>query len=156
MAILNTNDAAPDFTLSASNGENVSLKNFRGKWVILYFYPRDNTPGCTKEACAFRDNKKEFEKKNAVVLGVSPDSIESHQKFIKKFELPFLRLADTEKELAKSYGVYDKKSLYGKIFFGIIRSTFLIDPKGKIAQVWRKVKVEGHEEEVLAALDERK
>src|SRR3989338_5662498 len=152
MTSLDTNDLAPVFSLPASNGETVSLKSFRGKWVVLYFYPRDNTPGCTKEACAFRDNRKEFEKKNAVVLGVSPDSIESHQKFIKKFQLPFLLLADTEKEVAKAFGVYDKKSLYGRIFFGIIRSTFLIDPTGKIAKIWRKVKVAGHEEEVLESI----
>lgn len=143
---------APDFVLSASNGEQLSLKGLRGKWVVLYFYPKDNTPGCTKEACAFRDNKPKFSKKNAVVLGVSKDSLSSHEKFIDKFGLNFLLLADTRGDLCEQYGVFKEKSMFGKTFLGIVRSTFLIDPEGKITKIWRNVKVDGHEKEVLDAI----
>ena len=145
-------DAAPSFTLPANNGEKVSLVGLKGKWVVLYFYPKDDTPGCTREACSFRDTKPMFVKKNAVVLGVSKDSLGSHEKFINKYNLNFLLLADTDGKTIEAYGAFKKKSMFGKTFLGIERSTFLIDPQGKIAKIWRNVKVEGHEEEVLSAI----
>lgn len=145
-------DAAPDFSLPASNGEEVSLDGLKGKWVVLYFYPKDDTPGCTKEACAFRDNKSALTKKGAVVLGVSKDDVKSHEKFINKYNLNFLLLADTDGTILSKYGAFKKKSMFGKTFLGIQRSTFLIDPQGKIAKIWRGVKVDGHEEEVLKCL----
>ncbi|MDP2600728.1 MAG: thioredoxin-dependent thiol peroxidase [Deltaproteobacteria bacterium] len=142
-------NAAPNFSLPANNGEQVSLAGLKGKWVVLYFYPKDDTPGCTKEACSFRDTKSEFTKKNAVVLGVSKDSADSHEKFISKYNLNFLLLADTTGEVIEKYGAFKKKSMFGKTFLGIQRSTFLISPEGKIAKIWRNVKVDGHEGEVL-------
>ncbi len=145
-------DAAPDFNLPANNGENVSLNGLKGKWVVLYFYPKDDTPGCTKEACSFRDTKPKFAKKNAVVLGVSKDSVGSHEKFIGKYNLNFLLLADTTGETIEKYGAFKKKSMFGKTFLGIQRSTFLINPEGKIAKIWRNVTVDGHEEEVWKEL----
>ena len=145
-------DGAPNFILPANNGEQVSLSGLKGKWVVLYFYPKDDTPGCTKEACSFRNVKPKFAKKNAVVLGVSKDSIDSHEKFINKFSLNFLLLADTAGEVIEKYGAFKKKSMFGKTFLGIQRSTFLIDPQGKIAKIWRNVKVNGHEEEVLQSI----
>jgi peroxiredoxin Q/BCP len=143
---------APDFTLPDQTGAEVTLSKLRGKPVVLYFYPRDNTPGCTKEACAFRDARKDYEKAGAWVLGVSPDSSKSHQKFVEKFELPFTLLADTEKTVCEKYGVWQEKTLYGKKSMGVVRSTFLIDGKGIVRHVFPKVKVEGHSDEVLAAL----
>ncbi|GAC91606.1 peroxiredoxin [Anoxybacillus flavithermus NBRC 109594] len=143
---------APDFTLPASNGENVTLSQFRGKYTVLYFYPKDMTPGCTTEACEFRDQYEVFTELGAVVIGISPDSIERHKKFIEKHRLPFLLLADEKQDVAKSYDVWKLKKNFGKEYMGIERSTFLIDPDGQIIKEWRKVKVNGHVEEVLNAL----
>jgi peroxiredoxin Q/BCP len=145
---------APAFTLPASNGEMISLDSLRGKNVVLYFYPKDMTPGCTTEACDFRDYHPEFEKLDTVVLGVSPDDLKSHDKFIAKHDLPFLLLADTEHEVAEAYGVWTLKKMYGKEYMGIERTTFLIDKEGKIAKVWPKVKVAEHVQEVLQYIKE--
>ena len=143
---------APAFSLKNQNGETVKLSDFAGKTVVLYFYPKDDTPGCTTEACAFRDQHSKLEKAGAVVLGVSPDDEKRHAKFAGKYGLPFTLLADTEHEVAEKYGAWGEKSLYGRKFMGIIRSTFLIGANGKIAKVWPKVKVDGHAEDVLAAI----
>jgi len=143
---------APDFKLSSSDGKIVSLGDFLGKQVVLYFYPKDMTPGCTAEACSFRDNISKIEGKNAIVLGVSLDGEDSHRQFLEKYGLPFLLLSDEKGEVSKRYGVYKQKNLYGKKFWGIERSTFIIDQKGVIKKVFRKVKVDGHTKEVLAAL----
>jgi len=146
---------APDFTLPSSTGEAVSLKSFKNKkTVVLYFYPKDDTPGCTKEACGFRDLTAEFEKVGAVILGVSNDPVDSHVKFREKFKLPFELLADEDAAVSKAYGVYKKKNLYGKSYLGIERTTFIIDRTGRIAQIYPKVKVEGHVADVLAFLGE--
>lgn len=143
---------APNFTLTSSTGKEVSLKDFLGKKVVLYFYPKDMTPGCTTEACSFRDNYNEIKKRGAEIIGISADSTVSHEKFIGKYELPFILLSDPGKNVAKLYEVWKKKSLYGKLFFGIERSTFIIDEKGKIKAIFRKVKVKEHVEEVLDKL----
>lgn len=148
--MLEPGDKAPDFTAETDGGESVSLKDFRGKKVVLYFYPKDNTPGCTTEACDFRDHAKELDDRNAVVLGVSPDSVKSHDKFKAKFELPFPLVSDPDHAIAEAYGVWQEKSMYGKKYMGIVRSTFLIDEKGKISDVWEKVKVKGHVADVLS------
>ena len=145
---------APQFTLPDSFGNKVSLKSFLGKKVVLYFYPKDNTSGCTKEALAFKEALPEIEKRNAVVIGVSKDSQESHQKFIAKYDLPFILLSDPELKVIQKYGVWVEKSMYGKKYMGVERSTFIIDEKGKIKKIFRKVKVAKHVEEVLKALDE--
>jgi len=136
---------APDFTLPASTGETISLRQFKGKkTVILYFYPKDETPGCTKEACEFRDHSEEFDRHNAVVLGVSTDNLASHTAFRDKHRLPFPLLADEDAAVSKLYGVYKLKNLYGKKYMGIERTTFVIDRTGRIAQIYPKVKVDGH------------
>ncbi|GAA0341469.1 thioredoxin-dependent thiol peroxidase [Bacillus carboniphilus] len=140
---------APDFTVEASNGEKVKLSDYRGKYVVLYFYPKDMTPGCTTQACDFRDLHKDFEGLNAVILGVSPDPIKSHEKFIDKHGLPFLLLADEDHKLAEDYGVWKLKKNFGKEYMGIERSTFIIDPEGKVVKEYRKVKVAGHVEDAL-------
>lgn len=140
---------APDFTLPASHGQSVKLSDFKGKNVILYFYPKDNTPGCTTEACDFKERNAEFANADTVILGVSPDPIASHQKFIKKFDLPFLLLADEQQQVSELYEVWKKKSMYGKEYMGIERSTFVIDKTGKLVQEWRKVSVNGHVDEAL-------
>ncbi|GMB09318.1 thioredoxin-dependent thiol peroxidase [Thermolongibacillus altinsuensis] len=145
---------APDFALKASNGEMVQLSDFRGKYVVLYFYPKDMTPGCTTEACDFRDHYREFQDLNAVILGISTDSLERHQKFIEKYGLPFLLLVDEQQEVAEKYGVWKLKKNFGKEYMGIERSTFIIDPNGILIKEWRKVKVNGHVEEVLKFLKE--
>ena len=150
---------APAFSLPASTGEKISLQDFsgaNGKNVVLYFYPRDDTPGCTTEACGFRDHIGRFQSTETAVLGVSTDTVESHQKFAAKFSLPFPLLADESHELAEKYGVWVEKNMYGKKSMGIQRATFLIDKAGKIAAVWPKVKVDGHVEEVAAKLAELK
>ena len=144
--------AAPDFTLTSDSGDPVSLSSFRGRPVIVYFYPKDDTPGCTKQACGIRDAWGEFERSGAVVLGVSPDSEGSHVKFKQKFDLPFTLLADPEHSTAEAYGVWVEKSMYGKKYIGVERSTFVIDADGMVAKVMRKVKPETHTDEVLAAL----
>lgn len=141
---------APDFTLPASDGTVISLSNFRGKFVVLYFYPKDMTPGCTAEACDFRDYYDQFRDLNAVILGVSTDSVERHQKFVEKYSLPFLLLADEQHEVAEKYGVWKQKKNFGKEYMGIERSTFVIDEEGRLLKEWRGVKVKGHVEEALA------
>ncbi|MDE3225950.1 MAG: thioredoxin-dependent thiol peroxidase [Nitrospirota bacterium] len=145
-------DRAPDFSLSDENGKTVSLKSLKGTPVVLYFYPKDDTPGCTKEACDFRDSQKRLQQTGAVVLGVSLDGAESHRKFIAKFDLPFSLLCDEDASVSKAYGVYKLKNMYGKKYWGIERSTFVIDGRGAIKALFRKVKVDGHVDEVLAAL----
>lgn len=152
MPIPSPGQAAPDFHLQDQAGKDVRLSQFRGRHVVLYFYPKDNTPGCTQEACDFRDEHSALEAAGAVVLGVSPDSAASHQKFISKYTLPFPLLVDSDHALADTYGVWGEKSLYGRTFMGLVRSTFLIDPKGRVARVWPKVKVAGHVQEILQAL----
>ena len=143
---------APAFSLPSDSGETVSLKEFKGKTVILYFYPKDMTPGCTQQACDFRDALPSYKKKKAVVLGISRDSVERHQKFKDKYGLPFPLLSDEDGEVCKAYGVWQQKSLYGKKFMGIVRSTFVIDGDGKIKKVFEKVKVKGHSDEVFETL----
>lgn len=150
---LNIGDNAPDFTLPTDTGTELSLKSLRGKKVVLYFYPKDNTPGCTREACDFRDAHTELEKKNVVVLGVSKDSAKNHTNFKSKYQLPFTLLVDANADVCEAYGVINKKSLFGKTFLGIQRSTFLIDENGKIQHIWRKVSVKGHLEEILNELN---
>ncbi|HEU4753919.1 MAG TPA: thioredoxin-dependent thiol peroxidase [Armatimonadota bacterium] len=150
--MLNVGDPAPDFELQDADGRTVRLSDLRGRKVILYFYPRDMTPGCTQQACDFRDRFAEIQAAGVVLLGVSPDSGKSHQKFAAKYELPFPLLADDEKRAATAYGVWKEKSLYGRSYMGIERTTFLIDEQGKLARIWPKVKVAGHGEAVLAAL----
>lgn len=145
-------DLAPDFTLPDEAGDPIQLKDLKGQHVILYFYPKDDTPGCTKQACAFRDAKTRVAKAKAVVIGVSMDNAASHEKFIAKYDLPFTLLSDTDAAVCKAYGVYKEKNMYGKKYWGIERSTFLIDPQGKLKAVFRKVKVDDHLEEVMAAL----
>ena len=147
-------EKAPDFTLLSDEGTEVSLKSLKGSPVVLYFYPKDDTSGCTTEACEFRDLFPRFKKGKAVVLGVSPDDVKSHVKFKKKYELPFTLLADTEKTVAEAYGVWKEKSMYGRKYMGVERTTFLIDATGKIARVFEKVKAPGHAAEVQAALAE--
>ncbi len=149
---LTVGDKAPEFALPNEAGETVKLKDFKGRQVVLYFYPKDDTPGCTKEACSFRDSLEPIKKAGAVVLGVSLDGRESHQKFIAKYRLPFPLLSDEDATVAKAYGVYKRKNMYGKKFWGIERSTFVIDPAGRVKAIFRKVKVDGHVDEVLAAL----
>ena len=145
-------EKAPDFTLPADDGRKVSLKEMRGKKVVLYFYPKDDTPGCTAEACSFRDNLGRVTTKGAVVLGVSRDDTASHGKFRDKYRLNFPLLSDDSGAVTEAYGVWKKKNLYGREFMGIERTTFLIDEQGKVARIWPKVKVDGHTDEVLAAL----
>lgn len=140
---------APAFTLPDSKGKKISLKDFNGKKVVVYFYPKDNTSGCTTEACSFRDEYPNFKKLKTVVLGVSADSIESHKKFSDKHELPFTLLSDTDKKVLEKYGVWKEKSMYGKKYMGIERTTVVIDEKGKVVKIFPKVKVKGHVEEVL-------
>jgi peroxiredoxin Q/BCP len=143
---------APGFALSDPSGKKVKLSDFAGKKVVLYFYPKDDTPGCTTEACGFREAHERITEKNAVVLGVSPDPAKSHEAFIAKFALPFTLLSDGEHKVAETYGAWGEKNMYGKKTMGILRSTFLIDERGTILKVFRKVKPAEHAEEVLAAL----
>ena len=153
MALPKEGTQAPEFTLPSSTGKDVSLKDFKNKSrVVLYFYPKDDTPGCTVEACAFRDNIKKIERLDAVVLGVSPDAVGAHEKFIKKFKLPFILLSDESKQMLKDYGVWVKKSMYGREYMGVARTSFIIGLDGKIEKVFEKVKPEGHAEEVLEHL----
>jgi len=145
---------APAFKTKADNGEDVSLKDFKGQKVVLYFYPKDDTPGCTKEACSFRDAYSKFKKQGIKLLGVSPDSEASHQKFITKYKLPFTLLADRDHAIAEAYGVWGEKKFMGRTYMGVLRTTFLIDEKGKIKKVFEKVKPEDHAAEVLEAFSE--
>ncbi len=143
---------APNFTLKDQNEKVHDLKDYRGKWVLLYFYPKDNTPGCTKQACAIRDEFPAFKKLNCVVFGISTDTEKSHKKFEEKFTLPFTLLADVEKKMVQDYGVWAPKKFMGREFLGTLRTSFLINPEGKIAKVYEKVKPELHAEEVLTDL----
>lgn len=153
MAQLKEGNKAPEFKAISNEGKEVSLADYRGKnRVILYFYPKDNTPGCTVEACSFRDTIKKIEKTDAIVLGVSPDDTASHNKFIDKFKLPFLLLSDEDKKICNAYGVWVKKSMYGREYMGVARTTFIIGKDGKIEKIYEKVKPDGHAEEVLEFL----
>ena len=145
---------APLFTLLNENGDDVSLEQYRGKYVVLYFYPKDATPGCTTEACDFRDAYEDFSALNAVILGVSPDDDKKHTKFIAKHGLPFSLLVDSDNAVSEQYGVWVLKKMYGREYMGIERSTFLIDPQGKVVGEWRKVKVKGHIQELLSTLQQ--
>lgn len=151
-AELAVGDKAPEFSLPDETGQTVSLKTFRGRQVVLYFYPKDDTPGCTKEACGFRDSMTPILKSGSAVVGVSLDGGESHRRFIAKHQLPFPLLSDEDARVAKAYEVYKEKSMYGRKFWGIERSTFVIDGTGTMKALFRKVKVDGHVDEVLAAL----
>lgn len=143
---------APAFSLLNQNGEKISLKDYLGKKIVLYFYPKDNTSGCTKEACNFRDAFPKFKKTDAIILGISPDSVDSHKKFAEKYQLNFNLLADEEKKVVQLYGVWKEKSMYGRKYMGVERTTFIIDEKGRIKNIFTKVKVDGHDKEVLEAL----
>ncbi|MGN7385132.1 thioredoxin-dependent thiol peroxidase [Paenibacillus sp. SAFN-117] len=145
-------EAVPDFTLPASNGEEVSLSGFRGHKVVLFFYPKDLTPTCTQQSCDFRDHHSRFAQAGAVVIGISPDSLKSHRKFIEKHNLPFLLLADEEQKVCRLYGVWKLKQMFGREYMGVERSTFVIDEQGRLIQEWRKVRLKGHMEAVLTAL----
>jgi peroxiredoxin Q/BCP len=146
---LKVGDAAPDFTLPTDGGGSVTLSKLRGKKVILYFYPKDDTSGCTKEACGFRDAEPDLSKLAAVVIGVSKDSVASHDKFKQKYNLPFILASDEKSDVCERYGVWKEKSMYGRKYMGIERTTFLIDEAGKIRAAWNKVKIPGHVDEVL-------
>ena len=150
---LKEGEAAPNFTALTNGDEEISLSQFRGQTVVLYFYPKDNTPGCNKEACGFRDVHTEIVAKNAIVLGVSADSVTKHEKFIEKFELPFKLIADENKVICNAYGVWGEKKFMGRTYLGINRQTFLIDGDGVIRKIWLKVKVAEHAKEVLDALN---
>ncbi len=150
--MLKPGDKAPAFTLPSSDGKDVSLKELRGKKIVLYFYPKDDTPGCTKEACSFSENLARIRRKGALLFGVSADSAISHRKFADKYELSFPLLSDESKEMIKAYGVWQEKAFMGRKYMGIVRSTFIIDEKGNIEHIFPKVSVKGHTEEVLARL----
>lgn len=152
--MLKEGQPAPDFKTKNDKGEEVSLSDFRGKNIVLYFYPKDNTSGCTKEACGFRDLQSEFAKHNAVILGVSPDSVKSHQNFKNKYELSFPLLSDENKDLVQKYDVWKEKSMYGRKYMGVERTTFVIDKDGKIRKIFPKVKVPQHPEAVLEVIQE--
>jgi thioredoxin-dependent peroxiredoxin len=141
---------APDFSLHADDGQTVKLSALRGKPVVVYFYPKDDTPGCTREACAFRDRRADLARLGATLLGISPDDVDSHQRFRHKFSLNFPLLSDPQHKVAEKYGAWREKNMYGKKVMGIQRSTFVIDPQGRVTRVWRNVKVDGHDEQVLA------
>lgn len=147
---------AKNFSLPASNGKIVSLEDFKGKNIIVYFYPKDNTPGCTTEACSFRDSFEEFQSSETIILGISKDSIKKHNGFIEKHNLPFLLLSDEDGKVCEDYGVWQLKKMMGKEYMGIVRSTFLIDKDGNLVKEWRAVKVNGHIEEVLEFVKEMK
>jgi peroxiredoxin Q/BCP len=149
---MKVNDKAPEFTLPDQNGEEISLKQYRGKYVVLYFYPRADTPGCTIEACEFRDSYKKMQKSGAILLGISPDTSKAQNKFAEKFDLPFTLLADADKKVAIAYETLKEKNMYGKKVMGVARMTFVIGPDGKIIHIFEKVKPEGHAEEVLEYL----
>jgi peroxiredoxin Q/BCP len=151
---ITVNDKAPEFTLQDENGKEVSLKSLKGKVVVLYFYPRADTPGCTIEACEFRDTYKQMQKTGAVLLGISPDTPKAQKKFQEKFKLPFSLLADADKKVADAFGVLQEKNMYGKKVMGIVRTTFIIGPDGKIQHIFPKAKAEGHAGEVLSYLKE--
>ena len=152
--MISVGKSAPTFSLDTDAGEKLSLKDLKGRPVVLYFYPKDDTPGCTVEACEFRDAFPRFKGSKAIILGISPDSVKSHQKFKEKFDLPFTLLADEDHAIAEKYGVWQKKSMYGRSYMGIARTTFVIDKDGKVAKIFEKVKPKGHAEAVEQAIDE--
>jgi thioredoxin-dependent peroxiredoxin len=149
---MDINDKAPEFTLPDQNGEEVSLKDFRGKYLVLYFYPRADTPGCTVEACEFRDSYRKIQNTGAVILGISPDQPKAQKKFEEKYKLPFTLLGDPDKKVGNAFGVIQEKNMYGKKVMGVVRTTFIIGPDGRIKHIFNKVKPEGHADEVLAYL----
>jgi len=151
-SVVSEGKKAPDFTALDDRGEKIKLSDFKGRNVVLFFYPKDDTPGCTVEACSFRDALPRFEGIDAVVLGISPDSVKSHQKFKEKFKLPYTLVADAEHAIAEKYGVWAEKSMYGRKYWGVARTTFIVDQTGKIAKVFEKVKPEGHASEVAEAV----
>jgi peroxiredoxin Q/BCP len=150
--MLTVGSAAPDFTLPNQDDENITLSQFKGKWIVLYFYPKDMTPGCIKEACSFQEGLPDFSKIDAVILGISKDSIVRHKKFAQKYELQFSLLSDENSNVCETYEIWQKKKLYGREFMGIVRSTYIINPQGKIAEVYPKVKVKEHAAQVLEFL----
>ncbi len=150
---LNIGDAAPDFTLPTNGGGEITLSNLKGQNVVIYFYPKDDTPGCTKESCGFRDALPEFENLNAAIIGISKCSVKKHDKFVEKYDLNFPLASDENGRTCEDYGVWKEKNMYGKTYMGIVRSTFLIDENGKIAHIWNKVKVPGHIEAVQTELE---
>ncbi|WP_088835298.1 thioredoxin-dependent thiol peroxidase [Paenibacillus tyrfis] len=154
MPQLQPGQPVPDFTLTAGSGESVTLSQFRGKYVVLYFYPKDMTPTCTEESCQFRDYNGQFKSLNTEVIGISPDDLKSHGKFAAKYELPFLLLSDPEHEVCELFGVWQLKKMYGREYMGVVRSTFVIDPQGKLVREWRGVRIKGHVEQVLEAVKE--
>ncbi len=153
--MLKVGDKAPEFTGKDQNGNEVSLSDYKGKRVVLYFYPKDDTPGCTKQACSLRDGFSELKDNNIEVIGVSADDEKSHQKFIEKYDLPFTLLADTDKDVINKYGVYGEKNLYGKKFMGVKRTTFLVNEEGNLTKIFKRVKVAEHADEVLKAFNEQ-
>lgn len=152
--MLDIGDIAPLFTLPDKDNKNISLSDYKGKWVVLYFYPKDNTPGCTTEACDFSISISDFQNLNTEVIGISPDSTESHKKFIEKYSLKVVLLSDTKHEILEKYGVWQQKKMYGKEYMGVLRSTFIINPKGKIEALWYGVSVKNHIKEVQEKLKE--
>ncbi|MFB0847460.1 thioredoxin-dependent thiol peroxidase [Paenibacillus oleatilyticus] len=152
MLQLQPGQPVPDFTLTAGSGESVTLSQFRGKYVVLYFYPKDMTPTCTEESCQFRDYNGQFKALNTEVIGISPDDLKSHGKFAAKYELPFLLLSDPDHEVCELFGVWQLKKMYGREYMGVVRSTFVIDPQGKLVREWRGVRIKGHVEQVLEAV----
>jgi len=152
--MLSVGDIAPNFTLPDQDGRSHTLEDYRGRWVVLYFYPKDDTPGCTKEACNFRDEKGRLEELGAVVLGVSADDVESHGRFHSKYGLNFPLLSDSQKNMIRAYGAWGTKTMYGREYEGVLRCTYLIDPQGRVARVWDKVKPDAHALEVAEALIE--
>ena len=150
--MLKTGDKAPDFTLASKDGKNISLSDFLGKKVVLYFYPKDNTPGCTRQACAFAGVYGEFEKRGVAVIGISKDSVASHQKFADKYNLPFVLLSDPERKAIEAYGVWQEKKMCGKVSMGVVRTTFIIDENGKIAKIMNKVKPDTNAQEILSEI----
>ncbi len=154
MATIKVGDKAPDFVLPTGDGTSLSLRDLKGKKIVLYFYPKDNTSGCTKEACGFRDDYAVFKKEGVAIVGVSIDSPDSHLRFAEKFDLPFPLVSDEKKELVNKYGVWKEKSMYGRKYMGVERTTFIIDEKGVIRNIFPKVKVDGHIDEILAFLHE--
>ena len=151
---LNIGDKAPSFKLKNQDAKTICLSDFKGKPIVLYFYPKDDTSGCTKEACNFRDEFPKFGKLKAEIIGLSADSVESHKKFAEKYKLPFNLLSDEKKEVLEKYGVWQEKSMYGRKYMGIVRTTFIINPSGKISKIFSKVKVDVHNKEVMEALKE--
>ncbi|KPV55901.1 peroxiredoxin [Paenibacillus sp. A3] len=152
MPQLQPGQPVPDFTLTAGNRESVTLSQFRGKYVVLYFYPKDMTPTCTEESCQFRDYNGQFKALNTEVIGISPDDLKSHGKFAAKYELPFLLLSDPDHAVCELFGVWQMKKMYGREYMGVVRSTFVIDPQGKLVREWRGVRIKGHVEQVLEAV----